>query len=85
MHLHVTLLVHLHLTDNRHLLKGSTIYRYCCQHYHNLKNSMQVQHHLADPLGDLLVEIVHVNLLGIALPINGIISSQVLRPTWRGT
>ena len=46
---------------------------------------MQVQHHLADPLGDLLVEIVHVNLLGIALPINGIISSQVLRPTWRGT
>ena len=60
-------------------------YRYCCQHDHNLRNSMQVQHHLADPLGDLLVEIVHVNLLGIALPINGIISSQVLRPTWRGT
>ena len=74
MHLPVILLVHHYLNDNHYLPKCQQSighrFRYCRQHDHPI----QLLHHLADPLGDLLAHIVHllVNLLlhvllGIAL------------------
>ena len=49
---HLVLLVHHHLNDNHHLSNGPTTY--FVANMITAPNSLQLLHHLADPIGDLM-------------------------------
>ena len=55
---HLVLLVHHHLNDNHHLSNGPTTY--FVANMITAPNSLQLLHHLADPIGDLIAHIGHL-------------------------